>query len=55
MNRFVYALYALVVVLTSTAINSGISAGSGGSPRSWGNGSGFSTGTGSGWSGGGHK
>lgn len=55
MNRFTYAIYALVVVITSSAINSGVSSFSGGSSRSWGNSSGFSTGSGSSWSGGSHK
>lgn len=53
MNRLVYAIYALVVVLVTTGINGGISSrgGGGSSYRSWG---GPSISTGSGWSGG-HK
>ncbi len=54
MNRFVYALYAVVVVLSSSAINSGLS-NWGNSSRGWGHSSGFSTGSGSSWGGGGHK
>ncbi len=54
MNRFVYTLYALLVITVTTGVNHGTSSG-GGSYRSWGNSSGYSSGSGSSWSGGGHK
>lgn len=56
MNRLVYAIYALVVVLVTTSVNGGLSRlGGGTSYRSWGGGSSFSTGSGSSWGGAGHK
>lgn len=54
MNRLVYLLYAVVVVLITTGINSSLENSAGGSYRSWGNTTGTSSGSGS-WSGGGHK
>ncbi|NSL56054.1 hypothetical protein [Uliginosibacterium aquaticum] len=52
MHRIVYFLYATIVVLATTGINSHVDNISSGSYRSWGNSSGYSSGGGSGWSGG---